>query len=287
MIKDPAILKELVALKELPTLPQVTADVLAVLASERSSADDVASILSKDQALCSKVLKIANSAFFAQSRRISTAEDAIVLLGFDSIAQLMLATAVFKSFRPMQPQVKFDLYGFWRHSIATANAGKIIAEAAEKASEATKLYTAGLLHDIGKLVLVTYFPDRYVPVFRRAESGTLSMYEAEMAELEFSHCQVSEWLCNRWSFPEKLVEAISRHHERVSSTNPEPETQIVRLANIVCNRMKLGASGNTKPYPLTPEEYMALGLDESDLAKIEDRLKKKDREIEVILRTIS
>ncbi|GAB4342742.1 MAG: HDOD domain-containing protein [Candidatus Abyssubacteria bacterium] len=286
MLKDAAILKRLVAIKEIPTLPEVLEDVLAALSSERSSADDLAKILSKDQALSSRILKIANSAYFAQSRRISVIEEAVVLLGFDSIAHLTLAASVFRSFQPMRPQESFDLYGFWKHSIAAATASRLIADAAGKPDEAKMVYTAGLLHDIGKLVLVTYFLDRYSPVLKKLASEQLYVHEAEMAELGFTHCDVSEWLCNRWNFPEKLIDAIARHHEAASLCG-RPEPRIVRLANILCNQMKLGDSGNTRVYPLHPEDHSIVSLNEEAVRKIIRDMENREREIEIILTAIS
>jgi HD-like signal output (HDOD) protein len=124
MIRDTTILKRLAGIKEIPTLPEIMEEVLDAVASEASSAETLGAILSKDQALCSKVLKIANSAYFAQSRRVSEVGDAVVLLGFNSIAQLMLATSVFTVFGSMQKHKEFDVHGFWKHSLAVASASR-------------------------------------------------------------------------------------------------------------------------------------------------------------------
>ena len=216
MISDPAILKKLAGIKEIPTLPEVMQEVLDAVASDDSAAGDLAAILSKDQALCSKVLKIANSAFFAQSRRIFDISDAVVLLGFDSIAQLMLATTVFTSFGPLGSYEKFDVYGFWKHSIATAMAGKLIAQKVDESPNNNVIYFAGLLHDIGKLVLVTHFASQYSTVLETAESEDLFLHEAEKLVLGFTHCDISEWVCDRWNFPEELVHARRNAGLRIS-----------------------------------------------------------------------
>ncbi len=121
MIHDSTFLRKLNEIRELPTLPEIMDEVLAVVGSSDSSAADLAAVLLKDQALCSKVLKIANSAFFAQRREISNIGDAVVILGFDSISQLALATTVFEAFGSVRPLEKFNLYGFWTHSIAVAS----------------------------------------------------------------------------------------------------------------------------------------------------------------------
>ena len=287
MIDDPKFLKKLAGIKEIPTLPEVMQDVISVLASSESSARDLAAILSKDQSLCSKILKIANSAFFAQSRRIIEIDDAVVLLGFDSVAQLMLATTVLKTSGPMHSNGGFDVYGFWEHSIATAMAGKAIARKIGVSLEEKVAYTAGLLHDIGKLVLLIHFGDEYASVLKKMESEDLFLFQAELAVLGFTHCDVSEWVCSRWNFPEALIDLIVRHHNDVCS-NPQPNCRpcIIRLADNICNRLQIGNSGNRRTFELNSEDYACLQLEVSDISAIEESLKQNWGEMEKILGAI-
>ncbi|NQU08117.1 MAG: HDOD domain-containing protein [Candidatus Abyssubacteria bacterium] len=287
MLNDPAVLKKLAGIREIPTLPEVMHNVMIVLASEDSAAGDLADVLSTDQALCSKILKVANSAFFAQSRRIFDISDAIVLLGFDSIAQLALATTVFSAFGPIRSSQRFDMNGFWEHSIATAIASKAIADTIGEPSDSKLLYTAGLLHDIGKLLLITRFPVQYVSVFEKAESGDLFLHEAEQHVLGFTHCDTGEWVCDRWNFPKRLIRLIGDHHS-ASCPGPcaDPEACIVWLANIICNRLHMGNSGNTKGYGLDQSEYSGIGLKPGDMDKITDKLESSRSQIESILKAM-
>jgi putative nucleotidyltransferase with HDIG domain len=288
MINDKAILRRLAGITELPTLPEVMQEVLTAVASDDSSAKDLAAILSTDQALCAKVLKIANSAFFAQRRRICDMDEAIVVLGFDSIVQIMLATAVFKVFSSMPIKTTLDVYGFWRHSIATAVAGKMITEKIGKREQDKVVYTAGLLHDVGKLVLIRYFSDSYAAVFEKLQTEDMFLHEAEVSTLGFTHCDIGEWLCNRWNFPAKLVLPIARHHDVFSQESAaDLATSIIRLANIFCNRLDIGNSGNKKPYFLNLEECQAVGLQDDDIEKIELKLEENREGIEMILRAIT
>ena len=288
MIDDNGVLKRLATIREISTLPEVMHEVMVVLASDDTSARELASILSRDQALCSKILRIANSAFYSQNRKILDIGDAIVVLGFDSITQLTLATSVFKAFDCMHPDERFDLYSFWQHSIAAAVAGKLIAEKAGKPDECKVVYTAGLLHDIGKLVLVSYFSDRYLSVLERIQQEDLYVYEAEMLELGFTHCDVGEWLCRRWSFPETLIRPIADHHDIGSvESSSGYEILAVRLANALCNSFQIRAGGSTKACAPDAIDYSLIGLDCTDVEAIRERLEGSLQEIKSIMSAIT
>jgi len=281
MLKDHKILRKLAGIREVPTLPEVMHNVMRVLGSEDSSVGDLKEILVVDQALCSKVLKVANSAFFSQRRRIYDIGDAIVLLGFDHIAQLALATTVFSAFGKGPLSDRFDINAFWEHSIAMAFAGKMISDISPDPSRRKILYTAGLLHDIGKVLLLTQFPDEYAVVLARAEA------EAELLVLGFTHCEAGEWVCDRWNFPETLIGAIAGHHsDALSGAFVNEAGVIIRLADIICNRLRIGASGNKKTYPLKLEEYQAIGIEAADVERIELDLEKRRDTIKSLLKAI-
>jgi putative nucleotidyltransferase with HDIG domain len=288
MLKDPKILKELARIREIPTLPAVMQHVMTVLASDDSSANDLAGILTTDQALCSKMLITANSAFFAQNRRIYDIGDAVVLLGFDYIAQLTLANTVFSAFGPLHSSDGFSISAFWEHSIAAAFAGKLVAERTADESQHKGLYTAGLLHDIGKLLLITRFPTKYAVVLDKAEAGDAYIHEIERKVLGFTHCEVGEWICDRWNFPERLVRLIADHHADMTSTaRSAPETAMMALANVICDRSRIGSGGNRKEYPLSPQDYEPIGFRSADIQAIEDGLEDRRGEVETLLKAFA
>lgn len=288
MLNDPTIVRKLAGIREIPTLPEVMRNVMTALASDDSSANDLAEILTTDQALCSKVLKTANSAFFAQSRQIYDIGDAVVLLGFDYIAQITLATTVFSALGPLDSPDRFSVSAFWEHSIATALAGQLVAERSKDESQHKVLYTAGLLHDIGKLLLITHFPEKYAVVLEKVETEDSYLHEIERRVLGFTHCEIGEWVCDRWNFPERLVRAIARHHADMRSTSrADPESGMTNLANVICNRLSIGSGGNRKEYPLEPEDYEPMGFEPDDIQTIEDGLENKRPEIDMLMRAFA
>ncbi len=287
MSKNSAILKKVGTIKNIPTLPEVMHEVLATVASEDSSAADLAAIVSKDQAICSRVLKMANSAFYAQSRKIFNIGDAIVILGFDAIVQLMLATTVLTAFDSKRLRGGFSMYGLWKHSIGTAFVSKMVAEHAGKGMDSYLAYTSGLLHDVGKLVLAHYFPDDYAPVFKKIESEDLYMYEAEREVLGFTHCDMGEWLFSRWNFPDRLIDLVMYHHEKFPRRyGRDPEGRAVRLANILANQWDIGNSGNKKAYSARSEDYSPFGLDDKSLERIEHKFRETEEQIDLFLKAM-
>jgi len=238
--------------------------------------------------MCARVLKMANSAFYSQSRRVSSIGDAVVILGFDEIVQLMLATTVFKSFGPTGLGSRLDLHGLWKHSMAAAVTSKMIAEETGRTEESNLAYTAGLLHDIGKLVLANYFRDEYIPVFEKLESEGLFLHEAEMLILGFTHGDVGGWLFGKWNFPERIIDIVTSHHEdtRVKQQTDE-EFLGVRLANILCNLWQIGDSGNKKTYELETKDYSLLGLNEYSIELIEQTVRESEKEIDLFLQVMA
>ncbi len=288
MVMNAAFLKKVSGIRKIPTLPEVMQEVLSTVASQHSSATDIGAILLKDQAMCFRVLKMANSAFYTQSRRIFNIEEAVVVLGFDEIVQLMLATTMFTAFDTTRLGGSLNMYGLWKHSMATAVTSKMIAEKVGKDAESNLAYTAGLLHDIGKLVLANYFPDDYAPVFKKLETKDLFMYEAERLVLGFTHCDISEWLLEQWNFPEGLIDTITSHHMNVPEGHGvKSEILVVRLANILCNQWEIGNGGNTKAYSAQGEDYSLLDLDEHSLETMEQKLRETETEIDMFLKTVA
>jgi len=282
-----AFLQKVGRIRKIPTLPEVMQEVLATVASSDSSATDLAAILSNDQAMCTRVLKMANSAFYAQTRRISSIGDAVVVLGFDEIVQLMLATTVFTAFDTSRMGRRLGLYELWKHSMATATTSKMIAEKVSKGAETNIFHTAGLLHDIGKLVLAHYFPVDYASVFERLESEDIFLCDAEKSVLGFTHCDVAEWLYSRWNFPRRLIDIISAHHKDISSASGmNPDVLVVRLANILCNCWQVGSGGNVKTYSLEAEDYSLLNLDECALEDMELKIRESEEEMDCFLKAI-
>jgi putative nucleotidyltransferase with HDIG domain len=199
---------EVIARKNLPTIPTVLTKILQLVDSESSNGRELITIIERDQALTGKMLRLANSAFFGQSRRVATIPRAVVLLGFSTVRNLALGVKVWDALG--SGIAKNRLEELWLHAVAVAAATKAIA-ARLRAGDPDEGFTAALLHDVGRLVLAMRFRDDYWrAVGGAAESEPVAAMEA--ASLGIDHAEVGGWILEAWSLPPAIVEAVRLHH---------------------------------------------------------------------------
>ena len=223
-------------IKELPTLPGVATRILEVTSQNEAGAQELAEIVRNDPAVSAKVLKMANSAFFGFSHQITTIPQAVVVLGFTSVRSLALGVSVFDTLSPTNISSEFDRQAFWVHAIGTATAARMVAKAIGQRDAGTP-FVAGLLHDLGKVILDTYFTEIYQEVVQKVTKEGRSAADVEKEVLNLTHAEVGGWLAFRWKFPDILVIPIEHHHSLAPETDEFlKETLVVYLANILAKR---------------------------------------------------
>lgn len=216
---------------EVPTLPSTVARILEVSGSETSSAADLAKVIYFDQALAAKVLRIANSPFYGFSRKVKTIEHATVILGFRDIRNMALAMSVFGSFFAGAASTRFDRIRFWEHSLSCGLGAKVIAE--EAGLNKTELFVAGLIHDLGKVVLDRYDRDGFLEVLEAATSRHLAWEEAEREVLGFTHADVATRLLEFWKFPPELARPVAYHHRPWDDDQEPQRSAVIYLADVL------------------------------------------------------
>ena len=199
-------------LRELPPLPQVVLDLQAALAREDVSLDAIADTVSHDQALAAKTLRIANCSFYGVPSRVVSIRQAIGILGLRSVSTLVVAAAVSDRF-PRIACAGFDLGRYWRHSVAVALCAREIARQVRVDADAA--FTAGLLHDLGRLVIASQLPQSLERVYERRSERDCQMLDAERAELGTDHAQIGAEVGSRWHFGSEIVDAMRLHHEQI------------------------------------------------------------------------
>ena len=216
--------------KELLSLPQSLAEVLRLARDERSGADDLAAVLIKDPALTARILRIVNSAFYGGGRQVGTMSQAVMTIGMRQITALTLSASVYKLTDDWKSSI--DRLRFWRHSLDVAIGSRMIAEKIGYARP-EEAFVAGLLHDLGILILDHSFPKEYSLVWKSAGWGG-SLVDCEEETWCTNHAKVAQFLLDQWKLPESICQAVGSHHIVFVRGTSDPElvlNQIVCLAN--------------------------------------------------------
>jgi len=280
-----SIVRKLEAVTDLPTLPTVYAKVSALVNDSRTTAAQVARVIESDQAITSKILRLVNSSFFGFSRRISSIHQAVILLGFNTIRNTVLSVSVFKMFETEQT-TDFDLKNFWKHSIATGLLTKSLGRYLDTGMD-EEAFAAGILHDIGKVVLNKYFPNEFGAALEKARSEQLPLFDAERQINGVSHSEIGEYIVDHWNLPYGLVEAVALHHTPgVLRSNPKLVC-LVHVANIFSREMQVGFNGDFGVSEIDPFVYEELDVSEDDLNGFYIRTKEEIEENQEIFNILA
>lgn len=260
----------------LPTLPAVLERIRAEMADPLSSASDVARIISSDPAIASKVLQVANSAAYGYSRKISDITQAVAWLGLRETYQIALSV---RALEIMAVNERFDYERFRKHSAQCAAAASVLAKRCAL-KDSTGIFAAGLLHDIGKLVLVDAMPERYIKMAARIDEEGADSVVIEEGELGVSHAEIGFLLADHWQFPLEISEAIRLHHKpELAQTEPR-FAAIIALGNKVANNAAAGEDTDTIAAKYA-ELLTILELTFNSAAEAIQRYVNKSHEIEV------
>ncbi|HEY8489758.1 MAG TPA: HDOD domain-containing protein [Dehalococcoidia bacterium] len=247
-------------------MPQILEQVMTLLQDERASAADLAKVIALDQGLTVRVLRLANSAHYARPRRVATAKDAVVTIGFNEVRDLVLARGLWEAFsRGVQGPLRQEL--FWSHAVTCGVVAQLMAKETGLAAP-EEAFTGGLLHDIGKLVLNRELPQQFSEAVQMTLNRGIPLVEAEFRVFGFTHADVGWEMSRRWSFPLSLGHVLAHHHSADLRPDREPLTYIVAQANKLCH--DYGWSSDIDPSGLTAQDEG--GGDDPYRARLLERL---------------
>lgn len=269
MTTTPAELEELVdGTVNIPTIPTVLTEVTAICNAPDGSARDAAKVIEKDAAIASRALRLVNGSLFGLKSPVANINLACSILGLRVLKNLVVQATVLQSFQGTQGLAGFDANWLWKHAFQTAIACRLLAEDPALAHGMPKddAYTCGLIHDIGKLILLESCRERFGQALQLSQQRQVPLAAAEQEVFGFDHAQVGGLLANRWKLAPAVQEAVAHHHVRADAPG-FPSGRLVRMGNSLAHL----ASDTTGGYRGDPSDRAALlgfGLTEERLQQI-------------------
>ena len=262
----------------LPTLPSVLSNLNRLMLNPRTSAKEVAQLISRDPAITSKILRVVNSSFYGFPNRITTVTHAIVILGFNTIKSVVLSSSIFDVFQKGQTDSPYDRLEFWKHSIGCGAAAKVVAKRLGY-SAVEEFFIAGLLHDIGKIVIDQYLHEDFLAILDTVQKKDCLMVQAEEEVLGegVTHAEVGTWLFKRWNLAKGLIDAINHHHNPTLAEDNSKTTAVVHLADILTRAIRFGSGGDRRIPRVSDAAWQMLDI---PVGSIDQILRETDEEIE-------
>ncbi|WP_028314304.1 HDOD domain-containing protein [Desulfatibacillum aliphaticivorans] len=259
-----SILKDL---EQLPPFPTVVAQALALLDSPDSSAMDVVQVVQYDQAITANVLKVCNSAYFGLPGKVSSLREAVIRLGNKQLKEIILTGTVVKYYKNAMEGYALSKHDLWKHAISTAIISRIISKRFPGVDEGA-VFTAGLLHDVGKTILDAVVDEYFNQMFALVGEKGYSFTEAEQEVLGLDHAEIGARMGELWGFPKEIVHAIRFHHAPPEGDESDLVTQVVYLANVICLMLGIGVGRQGLHVRGRDEILEQHGMDINDLQVI-------------------
>ena len=228
--------------KAFPSMPATSAKLLKMLKDPESSAAQIEDVLKYDPGLTANILKLTNSAYFGIPSKVSSVKQAVVLLGWKRLLQLVMTMCMSTVMKKPVPGYDLSQGELWRHSVAVSVAAELVVKAL-KIPGADEVFTAALLHDVGKLVLGGFVQNDIQQIEAMVSKG-IAFEVAEFIVLGTDHANIGARILEKWSFPENLVNAVNWHHDPDTCENHCTFSDIVHVANILGLMIGYGNSGN-------------------------------------------
>ncbi|NOX26190.1 MAG: HDOD domain-containing protein [Deltaproteobacteria bacterium] len=248
----------------LPPFPKVALQVMKMLNDPKVKAKDLAKVIKYDSAITANLLKTCNAAYFGLSRKVSSLDDALVIVGQDILKDIIIASSSSRFYKGGAGEgYELEQGELWRHSVATAIMAKLLAKHFPKVSPDTA-FTAGLLHDIGKRFLSSFVASDFAKIVKLAYGGKMSFVEAEKEVLGMTHAELGGMIMERWEFDEELRRAVRQHHDPDALEKGEL-TALLAIANTQVITLGVGAGADGLTGKLHGEGLKKYGISSLDL----------------------
>ncbi len=262
---------------EISSIKKIVTDIIAIINNPRSTVQDLKEIIEIDPPLSAKVLKTANSAYYASQRKIGDIEQAVIWIGFDELKEIALSQKVCEIFAKEELVDGYSRILLWKHSVAVAILAKMIYRR-ELRKRGDDIYAAGLLHDIGMIAEDQFLHDDFKNSLNKFTEGKMSLADAEFDVFGYNHADVGRALTDHWNLPREMVTAIGYHHDTFSVPRKFPVMALtLYISDYLCQMSGIGYCGFSHKIDETIFQRClnALGLEQYAFKMIAEDLKKE------------
>ena len=274
MSTEDLIRKVLKQVGEMPPLPDVVTKVMQMTKDPDVSASQLNKVISMDQSLTANILKLCNSAYYGLPRIISSVTQAVMYLGFHTVRNLVMTCTMHQMYGGEMKGYGYEEGFFWRHSISVALGSQVICKKVRPGLNDTA-FTAGLLHDLGKMILSRVLPEEIEKVVSQTKEEQQQLFRSEFAVFGFDHAYIGARIADQWNFPPELIQAIGYHHQPEKAKGRPLLAAIVNVGDLITLRLGLGSS-HQEGIPAELSEYskQALGISDDDMDALVAELEK-------------
>lgn len=266
--------------QQVPSLPLTFQRIQELVNNPKSSTPQLAEAVGADQGLVTRVLRLANSSFYGLANRVDTVTQAVSLIGMRQVRDLALATAVVDLFKNI-PGAALDGRKFWEHALAVGTTSRLIA-AKRGERETERHFVAGLLHDIGLVVMAQQQPELVATNLAKSTEAQQPLAMIERRDLGYDHAEVGGAVVEHWHLPPALVETTTHHHHLLTSARYVHDCATVHVADVLVEGLMHGSGGEAVVPPLDPPAWDVLGLRPLDLAPITADLERQMVEVTAV-----
>lgn len=238
----------------LPSLNSINKALQDLLAVEQRYSAQISEVIRRDPSLTARLLRLVNSVYYGLSNPVSSVEEAVFYLGMRQIRQLTMVTPIIEDFQKLTRQCAFPWREFWQHSIGCAILTREVVAAAATTTDESD-YVAGLVHDVGKIVMAWSFPDHFSEIHRQSLEGTRDLCDIENEILGIDHAELGAFYLERHRLPELMIKSARCHHHPEKAGEHAPIIAAVQIADLLLRKENIGCSGNYQP--VTQEQCLS------------------------------
>ena len=269
----------------MPSLSTTVAKVLQICNNPSASANDLNRVISYDPVLTGQILKLINSAYYGLPNHITSLTRAIIMLGINTVKNLVLATSVLAGFKGLSKTRQTVINDFWAHCLCVGVLSKLIARTGQiPATDQEEYFVAGLLHDLGKIPLMTCFTELYAKIVQVSKDQNIPLFQSETIHIGFNHCQVGALIAAKWKLGRVMQDAIEKHHSHEGLADLGFLVSNIAAANYLANQFGVGTAGDQYVNPLSLRTHAdSIGLDLDALTNLRVQMENEIEKARVFL----